>query len=128
MRISLRLGVAMVLAATACSSTDGGSGAGSDLGGTLLIALPVEPGTLFPPTMRALQEKEITDQIFDVLADIGPSLNTLGDEGWTPRLAESWQWSADSLSIAFKLHPRAHWHDGRPVTSKDVQFSVALNK
>lgn len=128
MRTTLRLSVAMLFATTACTSSDRGDGSASDIGGTLLIALPVEPATLFPPLMRALQEKEITDQIFDVLADIGPDLNTIGDAGWTPRLAESWQWSADSLSIAFKLNPRAHWHDGRSVTSADVRFSVDLSK
>jgi peptide/nickel transport system substrate-binding protein len=128
MRITSRIsfGVAMLAATVACSSESGT--AGRDVGGTLLIALPAEPGTILPPFLGGLHEKEISEQIFDVLADIAPDLNTIGDAGWTPRLAESWQWSADSLSIAFKLHPQAHWHDGRSVTSSDVQFSVALNK
>jgi peptide/nickel transport system substrate-binding protein len=127
MRTTIRVGVAILVATTACSSPETGT-AGSEVGGTLLIALPVEPTTLFPPHLRQLQEREIADQIFDVLADIGPDLNTIGDAGWTPRLAESWQWSADSLSIAFKLHPRARWHDGQSVRSADVRFSVAFNK
>ena len=127
MRITPRLGVAILVATAACTSSDRGAAAG-DTGGTLLIALPVEPRTLMPPFLRALQDLEISDQLFDVLADIGPELNTIGDAGWTPRLAESWQWSADSLSISFRLHPRARWHDGQRVTSTDVQFSVALNK
>jgi peptide/nickel transport system substrate-binding protein len=32
------------------------------------------------------------------------------------------------LSIAFRIHPLARWHDGRSVTSSDVRFSVELNK
>lgn len=127
MRILFRLGVATLVAAVACTSQDAGS-ANGEIGGTLLIALPAEPGTILPPYLGGLHEKEISEQIFDVLADIGPDLNTIGDAGWTPRLAESWQWSTDSLSITFKLHPRAHFHDGRSVTSSDVQFSLALNK
>ena len=127
MRMTSRFGVALLAATVACSSSESGSAAG-DTGGTLLIALPVEPANILPPFLGALHEKEVSEQIFDVLADIGPDLNTIGDAGWRPRLAESWQWSADSLSIAFKLHPRAHWHDGRSVTSADVQFSVLLNK
>lgn len=79
-----------------------------------------------PPLLRSLQEKEIADQVFDVLAEIGPSLNTFGDAGWTPRLAESWQWSNDSLSIAFKLRPNARWHDGKNVSSADVRLSLGL--
>jgi peptide/nickel transport system substrate-binding protein len=127
MRIPSRLGVALLAATVACTSPDSGVAAG-DVGGTLLIALPVEPANILPPFLGGLHEREVSEQLFDVLADIGPELNTIGDAGWTPRLAESWQWSPDSLSIAFTLHPRAHWHDGRTVTSADVQFSVALNK
>src|SRR5215207_6820208 len=115
MRISIRLGVAMLAATVACTSSDNGPAAG-DVGGALLIALPVEPANILPPFLGGLHEKEVSEQLFDVLADIGPELSTIGDAGWTPRLAESWQWSADSLSIAFTLHPRAHWHDGRSVT------------
>jgi peptide/nickel transport system substrate-binding protein len=128
MRIPSRVsfGVAMLAATMACSSESGSNTA--DVGGTLLIALPAEPHTILPPFLGGLHEKEISEQLFDVLADIGPDLNTIGDVGWTPRLAESWQWSADSMSIAFKIHPRAHWHDGRSVTSSDVQFSLGLNK
>jgi peptide/nickel transport system substrate-binding protein len=127
MRTPLRLGVATLAATIACTSSDTGSSVG-ETGGTLLIALPVEPTTLLPPHVRQLQEREIADQIFDVLADIGPDLNTVGDAGWTPRLAASWQWAADSMSIAFKLQPRARWHDGQSVRSADVKFSVAFNK
>lgn len=120
----------MMLAFTtaACTSTERSATPGGEIGGTLVIAMPAEPGTLMPPLMVMLQEKVIADQIFDMLAEIGPDLNTLGDEGFTPRLAESWQWAADSLSISFRLNPRARWHDGPRVTSSDVRFSLDLYK
>jgi peptide/nickel transport system substrate-binding protein len=111
----------------ACSRGDGDVN-GSDTGGALVIALPVEPGTLLPPLINTTQEKEIADQVYEGLATIGPDLNTIGDVGWTPRLAASWQWAADSLSIAFKIRPDARFHDGHPVTSTDVRFSVDLWK
>ena len=124
----MRLRFATVLAFTAaCTSAERGS-PGGDIGGTLVIALPAEPRSLFPPLLVAVQDKVIADQVFDVLAEIGPDLNSYGDAGWTPRLAQSWQWAADSLSIAFRLKPNAKWHDGHPVTSADVRFSVELNK
>ena len=91
MRNTIRVAVATLVATIACSSSDRDDAAASDAGGTLLIALPVEPTTLLPPYLRGLQDKEIAEQVFDVLADIGPDLNTIGDAGWTPRLAESWQ-------------------------------------
>jgi peptide/nickel transport system substrate-binding protein len=119
----------MILAfAAACTSAERGAAPAGDIGGTLLIALPVEPATLMPPLIRQANEKEIADQIFDFLADIGPDLNTLGDAGFTPRLAESWQWSGDSLSIAFRLNPRARWHDGHKVTANDIRFTIGLIK
>lgn len=125
----MRLRIATILAfAAACTSSERDVAPVGDVGGTLIIALPAEPSTMMPPLLRYAQEKEIADQVFDFLAEIGPDLNSFGDAGFTPRLAESWQWAADSLSIAFRLHPLARWHDGRSVTSSDVRFSVELNK
>src|SRR5262245_51149340 len=121
-----RLTIATILALSACTSAE--RAPAGDVGGTLLIALPAEPATLLPVYLEQIQEKEIADQIFDVLAEIGPDLNTLGDAGWSPRLAESWKWAADSQSIAFRLHPGARWHDGQRVTSTDVKFSFDLYK
>jgi peptide/nickel transport system substrate-binding protein len=117
----------IALTTIGCSSDTGHANA-SDAGGALVIALPVEPASFLPPLVTMLQEKQIADQVYDMLANIGPDLNTLGDEGWTPRLAESWQWGADSLSITFKLRPDARFHDGQPVTSSDLRFSLDLFK
>lgn len=128
MRFSLpRAGIA-TLFAVACSTSDSGDAPASDIGGTLTIALPVEPSTLFPLLVQAAHEKEVADQIFDALAEIGPDLNTFSDSGWTPRIAESWRWAADSMSLTFKLNPRARWHDGQRVSAHDVRFSLDLIK
>jgi peptide/nickel transport system substrate-binding protein len=112
-----------------CAGTDRGAGGGEGaVGGTLVIATTSEPNTLLPPAMYYSSEAQIADQIFDGLADLGPDLNTAGDAGFTPRVARSWTWSADSLSIAFHLDPRARFHDGAPVRAGDVRFSLALYK
>ena len=65
----------------------------------------------------------MTDLLFERLADIGPALITIGDSGFEPRLAQRWEWSADSLRITLHLDPRARWHDGRPVRAGDVRFA-----
>lgn len=127
MRVSIGRVLTIPALIAGCSS-DRNSTATGDFGGTLTIALPAEPKTLLPPLVTAMMEKEIADQLFDALAEIGPNLNTVGDAGWTPRLAESWQWADDSLSIVFKLNPQARWHDGQPVTSADVRYTVGLLK
>ena len=124
----LRFAMIAVLTTAACTSAERNATPAGEIGGTLIVALPAEPGTLMPPLVRYAHEKVIADQIFEGLAEIGPDLNTNGDSGWKPKLAESWQWSADSLSITFRLSPRAHWHDGPSVTSKDVRFSLELYK
>ncbi|MGD1867438.1 MAG: ABC transporter substrate-binding protein, partial [Phormidesmis sp.] len=40
-----------------------------------------------------------------------------------PELAESWEVAEDGLSITFTLRPDATFHDGTPVTAKDVKWS-----
>jgi peptide/nickel transport system substrate-binding protein len=41
-----------------------------------------------------------------------------------PRLAESYEFSEDRLTLSFRLRPGVRWHDGAEVTSADVVFSV----
>jgi peptide/nickel transport system substrate-binding protein len=41
----------------------------------------------------------------------------------TPQLAESWQMAPDGNSVVFKLRKNATFHDGTPVTAKDVKWS-----
>ncbi|UFN47229.1 ABC transporter substrate-binding protein [Roseomonas sp. OT10] len=38
-------------------------------------------------------------------------------------VAESWETSADGLTVTFRLRPDMRWHDGRPVTAEDVKFT-----
>ncbi|MFY7921820.1 MAG: ABC transporter substrate-binding protein, partial [Gemmatimonas sp.] len=108
---------------TACSGTDGPPDAPGEAGGTLIVVTPAEPSTLFPPRVIGTQGAAIIGAIFDRLAEIGPALETYGDEGFQPRLATAWRWAADSLSIAFMLDSAAHWHDGKPVRAADVVYT-----
>ena len=110
--------------ALAACSREAGVSAGT--GGSVIIAAAGDADNLFPPLTMTGQGRQVVDQIFDYLADIGPSLNTIGDRGFTPRLADSWKWAPDSASIAFHIDPRARWHDGKPVTASDVRFTFRL--
>ena len=40
-----------------------------------------------------------------------------------PELAESWEMAADGMSVTFNLRQDATFHDGTPVTAKDVKWS-----
>jgi peptide/nickel transport system substrate-binding protein len=109
-----------------CVGTESSSGKNS--GGTLAISVGADPDVLIPSLVQSTVGAEITDMIFDRLADIGDSINIVGDKGFTPRLADRWTWAADSLSIAFHINPNAKWHDGLPVRSSDVRFTIASTK
>jgi len=52
------------------------------------------------------------------------------DENWDlhPYLAESWEWADDGLSLTLNLVDNAVFHDGVPVTSADVAFSIMTIK
>ena len=45
-----------------------------------------------------------------------------------PYLAKSWKMASDGLSYTFYLHEGTEFHDGKPVTSKDVAFSIMMTK
>ena len=52
------------------------------------------------------------------------------DEDWTPQpyLAKSWDVSEDGLTVTLNLVENAVFHDGAPITSEDVAFSVETIK
>ena len=52
------------------------------------------------------------------------------DTDWTPQpyLAESWEVSDDGMSVTLNLVKDAKFHDGQPITSEDVAFSVDVIK
>lgn len=104
-----------------CVGTE--SSSAKPTGGTLVISTGGDPDVLIPSLVSSVQAAQIVDMVFDRLADIGDSLNIVNDLGFTPRLADRWTWSPDSLSIAFHIDPRAKWHDGKPVRSSDVSFT-----
>ncbi len=100
----------------------------SGTGGTVVISSAGDPDVLFPPLLASVTGQQVTELVYDHLADLGTSLNTVGDAGFEPHLAKSWSWSPDSLSIRFQLDPRAKWHDGVPVRASDIVFTFAIYK
>jgi peptide/nickel transport system substrate-binding protein len=118
-----RLALLALILAAACTSRGGGSCRG-EYCGTVVFAGIGQPASLLPPATDHILDRDIYDQIFLKLADVGPDLNTVGDSGFQPQLADRWTWR-DSLTLAFHLDPRARWQDGRPVTAGDVAFTFA---
>lgn len=118
----LALTWALTLACTGDRS-GGRAGGGDDRatpGGTLVVSTGADAVTFIPMYSDDIMSRSVVTLTYDKLAEIGHSLNTVGDRDFEPRLARRWEWSDDSLRITFHLDPRARWHDGRPVTARDV--------
>jgi len=77
-----------------------------------------EPPTLGSYANAAASIGQVTTKIFDGLLEF--------DWEWKPQpsLAESWTVAPDGKSVTFKLRPNVKFHDGKPFTSADVQFTI----
>lgn len=117
----------LALAPVACAGEAARTN-GSPDGGTLVVSVGGDPDLLLPPLSSTTSAKIVEDLVYEHLAEIGDSLNTIGDAGFRPGLAKSWTWSGDSLSIAFAIDPAARWHDGVPVRAKDVSTTFRIYK
>src|SRR4051812_31647806 len=93
---------------------------------SIVIVTGQQPTTPIPTLMEgaaaSLGNMELADQLFLRLAGLGPTMLTAGDQGFVPLLARSWS-RRDSVTLVFDLDPRARWHDGVPVTARDVIFT-----
>jgi len=113
-----------ILAASALVLLSGcseGGGGCSDCG-TVVIAAAGEPSSLVPPLIDQTVGRDISDQVYQRLADLAPGSSPLEPSAYRPGLAQRWE-RIDSLSWRFHLRPDARWHDGRRVTASDVVFS-----
>ncbi len=92
-------------------------------GGTLVISYGIgTPRHLNPALISGSATAIVGAQIF--------ASPLRYDENWNPQpyLAESWEVSEDGLSVTLHLVPGATFHDGVPITSEDVAFSVMTVK
>lgn len=129
-RIPMRLSAAVVLTLLATTTSacrkDRPTADAAEDGGTLVIASGSDATLLFPPLTINVTSAQVEAQIFEHLAEPDEHLDMIGDAGWEGRLARSWSWSSDSLSIAFAIDSMARWQDGRPVRASDVAFTYGV--
>lgn len=90
--------------------------------GSLVIVVGQEASAPIPTIIGSRADADVADLVFLHLARLGPKMETAGDDGFVPELASRWI-RRDSVTLAFDLDPRARWHDGRPVTARDVAFT-----
>ena len=96
---------------------------------TLVIVSEMGPNGLdtMVPTAND-HSRMVTWHAYDRLVSHGEKKNADGVTVYdakvmTPELAESWDISSDGLTYIFHLRKDAKFHDGAPVTAKDVKWS-----
>lgn len=94
-------------------------------GHTLRIQLDAEPGRLNPLVSPTVWGRRITlGTVFEPLIRYVPPDAGQAAGRYTPRLARSWRVMPSGLEVRIELEPGVKFHDGRPVTSSDVQFTL----
>ncbi len=84
---------------------------------TLVMIIESSPTNLDPRVGQDAQSERIDNLIFDDLLSRGDDLNV------APGLAERWE-TPDPLTYVFHLHAGVKFHDGRPLTSRDVKWTL----
>ena len=83
---------------------------------TLVMVIESSPTNLDPRVGIDAASERIDNLIFDDLLSRGENLNV------APGLADTWQ-TPDSLTYVFHLHQGVTFHDGRPLSSRDVKWT-----
>lgn len=86
-------------------------------GGTMVIAITGEPNALVGFLHTDTGGYIIASNIWSGLVGMNDNFEP------TPNLAERWEVSPDGRTYKFFLNPRAKFHDGKPVTAYDAEFS-----
>lgn len=82
-----------------------------------VVGIPSAVNPLFAATRV---DQELVGLVFSGLVRLGAG-QTL-----EPGLATRWSASEDGRAWTFTLRPDARWHDGRPVTARDVVFTIGI--
>lgn len=89
-------------------------------GGTLVTVMGGTPRVLNPAVQSGIVTGLVGSQLF--------AAPLRYDEGWNPQpyLAKSWSVSDDGLKVTLNLQENATFHDGEPIKSSDIAFSVKI--
>lgn len=116
----LTMATALGIAAVTVTGCAGGSGPQSAAkGGDVTFLRVGDASTLMPTEAAGNNSIWVVEQMFDTL--LAPSTDGKKME---PNLATSYKQSADKLTWTFDLRHDAKFSDGKPLTSKDVVFSL----
>jgi len=87
---------------------------------TLVVGITADPRGLSPVFAATFHDWVVGYRLYSSLIQADENFQPV------PDLAESWEVSPDGLTYTFHLKRNATFHDGSPITSEDVKFSVEL--
>jgi len=94
-------------------------------GHTLRIHVDAEPGRLNPLVAPSVWARRITlGTVFEPLLRYVPPEPGQVAGRYAPRLARSWRVMPSQTEIRIELEPGVTFHDGHPLTTSDVQFTL----
>ncbi|GII84856.1 peptide ABC transporter substrate-binding protein [Sphaerisporangium siamense] len=93
-------------------------GQGPVRGGNLNVAIPNDPGSLDFVAKPNLLAAHMGDMIFEKLFEVDKNYEA------RPMLVDAYERSEDGLTYTFTLRKDVTFHDGTPLTSKDVVASM----
>lgn len=88
-------------------------------GGQVVVAMQYDTSNLDPTTLSSVTDQQEAGSIFDGLVRY-----KLGSTEIEPALASSWDVADGGKKITFKLRPGVKFHDGTPLKSSDVKFTI----
>ncbi len=91
--------------------------AGAFYGDAYVTGSIADARNLIPFLATDTASSGVTSLVFNGLTKVDRDLNIIGD------IAERWTVSEDGIEIIFFLRKNVKWHDGRPLTSRDVKFT-----
>ena len=117
-----KIGLAALTAAVAMGAAPAIAADMPKKGGTLVMISSQVPRHFNPAVQSGIATMAPGAHLFATLVR--------SDANWKfhPYLATSWTTSADGKSVTFKLRTDATFHDGKPITSADVKFSIETQK
>jgi len=117
-RQSTRMRRLLLLALPAFLACGGGGGESAPLRRTIIDSRDTyDPRSMDPALSTDVPTGRVVSYPFDGLARITPEAKVV------PGLAKSWDVSPDGITYTFHLHSGVKFHDGRPLTSRNVVAS-----
>lgn len=118
-------GVAVCLVAVACGQDEDEGTTGADRatapqpGGTAVVCVQSQAKSLNPfVTPQDQRTLDLAPLLYTPLVQRDTAREI------TPHLARSWSWADERRRLRFDLREDVSWHDGSPVTARDVAWTI----